>query len=335
LKRVAFFVEEDKLNNAGTNSGSKIPLELIFHEVHEHGVSISDQWMQEVEKRSLSQVHFTKFTGPELKFPETADAARDVPAQGGRYLLLDLIQMPFITPNSVVGSKVVAQLYKEFAEMRSELNDVKVAGLGTGSIMAIFSSQKWGPVRKMEDLKGARTRSLLPIDKGIAALGAIPLHVEYLKIPHLLANGELDATILGLLPAKQFKLSEGIAPYCTVAADRTITTHPMRLSIKWETWNRLPSGVQKAVDELGPAGGDCWFATRCGPDFDAHLVAALEDIKRHGELITLTRQELDRWIKVMQPAIETTLNAAEASGLPGKRFYARMLELVRLYSDMG
>lgn len=308
------------------------PIELIFHNIHEFGIEITDMWMKEVETRTNGRVHFTKRSGEDPRAIEIADVVRDVPAEGGRYHLLDLIQTPLIFPNSTVGSKVIAQLYAEFPEMRDELSDVKIVGLGIGALMAIFSSKAWGPIRTLEDFKGARTRSLLPIDGIIEAFGAKPQHVGFLEIGHLLETGGLDATVLGMLPAKMFKLTEVAAPYCTVVESRSITMHPMRTFMRWDAWNSLPSDIQKIIEKIGPAGGDCWFAVQSGLDADNHLREALEYIRQNGELIKVPPEELTRWQQLIQPKLDSSLSAVEAKGLPGRKFFNRMIELIAKYS---
>lgn len=308
------------------------PIELVFHNIHEHGIEITDMWIKLVETQTNSRVHFTKRSGEDIKAIAAADVIRDVPAMGGRYHLLDLIQTPFIFPNSTVGSKVIAQLYAEFSELRKELSDVKVIGLGIGALMAIFSSRSWGPIRTLKDFKGARIRSLQPIDMVIKAFGAKPQHVGFLQISQLLEIGELDATVLGILPAKMFKLTERVAPYCTIVESRSITMHPMRTFMKWSAWNSLPPDIQKIIEEIGPAGGDCWFAIQSGRDADKHLQEAMEYLRENGKLIKVPREELQRWQQLIQPLRDSAIGTIEAKGLPGRKFFSRMIYLVEKYS---
>jgi TRAP-type transport system periplasmic protein len=311
---------------------STMPVELVYHDVHDHGVTIANLWINEVERRAGGRVHFTKYAGAGPQLTARADVVRDVPAEGGRYPLLDLIQIPLIFPNSKVGSRVVAQLYAEFPELRSELSGVKVVSLSIGALMAIFSSRSRGPIRTLEDLRGARIRSLLPIDKSMEALGAQTRHIEYLEISRQLARGDLDATVLGLLPALNFKLAENGAPFCTIVGDLSITMHPMRTYMKWESWNRLSPDIQAVIDGLGPAGQDCWCATQSGMDSDTALTAAINYFNQTGEIIRLSSGEQSRWLKVMQPQRMAAVELTESQGLPGRRFFARMLELVEALS---
>jgi len=92
-------------NNKPEPSPEK-PLELVFDEIHgqSSGVEITDAWIDEVEKRTNGRVHFTHYYGVDTSITEIADVIRDVPAAGGRYHLLDIIQTPFIFPNATVGS---------------------------------------------------------------------------------------------------------------------------------------------------------------------------------------------------------------------------------------
>lgn len=312
-----------------TVKSGKKPIELIFDNIHDHEVGIADLWIKEVEKRSGGIVHFIQYNGDGPKITETADVICDIPAAGGKYHLLDLVQIPFVFPKATVGSKVIAQLYAEFPELRSELSDFKIVGLGIGKMMAIFSRKSWGPVRTLEDLKGARTRSLLPIDQAIEALGAKPMHVDFLDITRLLEIGELDATVLGLVPAKTFHLAERAAPYCTIAGNLSITMHPMRTFMKWESWNKLPTDIQRIIDGLGPSGQDCWFAARKAPGSDRYLQEALEYFAKNGRIITLAPQELERWLNILQPLRDSAIQMVESKGLPGRKFFKRMLELVK------
>ncbi len=305
---------------------------MIFHDMHDHGVKIAEHWINEVELRSHGGVHFTMFNGGGPQVTRRADVVRDVPAGGGQYPLLDLIQIPLIFPSARVGSRVISQLYSEFSELQRELGDVKVVGLSTGALMAIFSGQQWGPVRELEDLRGARIRSLLPIDRFMELLGAKPVHVDYLDIAPQLESGELDAAVLGLLPGKMFKLAEKGAPYCTIAGDLSITMHPMRIYFKWDSWNKLPEDVRGVIDLLGPAGADCWVARQSGLESDSVLKDALDYFQEKGELIRLSASEQFRWLEAMQPQRRAAVDYTENLGLPGQKFFNRMLELAGLMS---
>jgi TRAP-type C4-dicarboxylate transport system substrate-binding protein len=311
---------------------SEKPIELVIHNIHEHGVAIMDMWMQEVVKRTGGRVRFRKSSGEDPAAIQAADLVRDVPATGESYPLLNLVQVPFVFPSSTVGSQVIARLYAEFTELREELSDVKVVGLGLGALMAIFSSRAWGPIKTLENFRDARIRSLPMIDGVLEAFGARPVHVGWFEMPRLLETGRLDAVVLGVLPARMFRLSEGAAPYCTLAGKESITMHPMRLYMKWETWNRLPPDIGKIIEEIGPSGADCWYAVRSGRDADAHLREALDDIRQKGELIEVSGKELQRWHRLVKPVMEANVSNVESRGLPARRFFDRMNQLVEEYS---
>ena len=318
--------------NADSKDSQEKPLELVFHNIHDHGVEIVDMWMDEVSTRSNGKVRFAKSSGEDAGAIKAADLVRDVTAMGDRYPLLNLVQIPFIFPSSTVGSRVVAQLYAEFPELRSELSDVKVVGLGLGALLAIFSSKAWGPIRTVEDFKGARTRSLTQIDGVVEALGGKPVHVGWFEMPHLLETGELDALVLGVLPGHMFKLADGAAPYCTLTGKTSITMHPMRIYMKLDSWNKLPYDIGKVIEGIGPAGKNCWFAVQSGIDADKHLSEALDYIKQKGELIEVAPEELERWRRMIQPEMDLVVNQVEARGLPAKKFLDRMKALVTEYS---
>lgn len=308
------------------------PVELIFHNIHDHGTDIGDMWMTEIVKRSGGKIVFKTTIGDDPDLLEAADIVRDVPAFAERYPLLNLVQFPFIFPNSMVGSRVTAQLYEEFPELRSELNDVKVLGIGTGAPMAMFSSLAYKKILKLEDLISARIRSISIMDDIFRAFGAVPQHVGWFDMSKFLKSGELDAALLGIIPAHVFKLADDVAPYCTITGERSITMHPMRIYMKWETWNRLPDTIRDVVNGLGPSGANCWYAVHNGNDSDTHLIKALEYFGQKGVITYLTQDELVRWERIMQPVTDSILNEYEKRGLPARSFITRMEELVDKFS---
>lgn len=306
---------------AGTES--RQPITLVFHNIHEHGVGIIDRWITEVERRTGGRVRFTKTGGEDPGLIRAADVVRDVPAAAAQYPLLGLVQLPLLFPDATTGSRVLAQLYEEFAELREELNDHKIAGLSIGAAMAIFTTPAWGPVKTVDGLKGARIRSLPVIDGALRALGADPVHVPYLDIAGQLRDGRLDATVLGILPARQFRLADGTAPYCLMTGRTSITMHPMRTYLKWESWNGLPEDCRDVIDGLGPSGAGCWFARESGRDADAYFAEALDEF----ETTTFTPQQVEQLRGIIEPEVNRVLMAVEAQGRPARRFYARMREL--------
>ncbi len=304
-------------------------VKLVFHNIHNHGTDIAELWMNELESRSEGRVSFRKTEGNEQKLINDADIVRDVPASDSSYPLLNLVQIPFIFPSSSVGSRVIAQLYAEFPELRRELNDNKVLGLGTGALMAVFSNKSKGPIRTLEDFKGARIRSLSLMDSIFMALGATPVGVGWFDMDRMLGAGEIDAVFLGIMPSFVFKLAEGSAPYCTITGSKSISMHPMRIYMKWDIWNSLPPDIRDIIGGLGPSGADCWYAVQNGGDSDNHLKEALEYIRQNGEIIEVREEEIRRWDKVIQAEVEAIIDGVENRGLPARRFYTRMLELVR------
>jgi TRAP-type C4-dicarboxylate transport system substrate-binding protein len=315
-----------------TRASAEKPIELVIHNIHEHGNQILDLWMQEVATRSGGRVKFRKTTGEDPAVIKAADIVRDVPVAEDRYPLLNLIQIPFIFPGSRTGSRVIAQLYQEFPALRQELSDVKVVGLGIGALLAIYSSSAWGPIRTLQDFQGARTRSLPLIDAVLSAFGAQPRQVGWFDMTRLLKSGELDALVLGVIPAHNWKLADGLAPFCTLTGKTAITMHPMRIYMPWESWNRLPADIQTIIEGIGPAGSDCWYAVNNGRDSDAHLDEALDYIRQKGHLYTLADSELEAWRQLALPISDHIIAAVEAKGLPARQFFNRLKELVARYA---
>ncbi|HJX13725.1 MAG TPA: hypothetical protein VJ377_09415 [Dehalococcoidales bacterium] len=316
--------------SAGIAKNSRIELVFAYWGVGAEA-GMNEVWIDEVVRRTGGRLSFKKVTRGTPTLPVKADVFNDCPAAGGKYHLLDLIQTPFIFTNSAVGSRVVAQLYAEFKELRDELGEVKIVGIGTGALMGLFASRSWGPISSLESFKGARTRSLGPIDKALEALGARPEHPHFLEIGDLLEKGKLDAAVfgLGLGEARGWAAQ---APYCTLAGELSISMHPMRIYMTWEAWNGLPPDIQKVIDSLGPSGADGWYAAQNGIVFDKTIPTAREYIRKNGEFITLAPEELSRWVEALQPVREAAIEAVEKKGKPGREFFKRMLELIKKFN---
>ena len=139
---ISLIKSESRFMHKNTDKTSnKKSIELLFHNIHDHSTKIMDMWMNKIETRTRGRVRFAKSVGESIALITAADVVRDVPAMSSRYPLLNLVQVPFVFSSSTVGSRVIAQLYSEFSELRDELSDTKIVGLGTGALMAIFSSK--------------------------------------------------------------------------------------------------------------------------------------------------------------------------------------------------
>lgn len=198
--------------------------------------------------------------------------------------------------------------------------------------MAIFSSRSYKKILEADDIVGTRIRSISIMDEIFRTFRAIPQHVGWFDMSKLLRSGELDAALLGIIPAHMFKLADDAAPYCTITGTKSITMHPMRIYMKWDTWNRLPNNIRDVFNELGPSGANCWYAVQNGNDSDTHLVEALEYFRQKGVVISITKEELARWERIIQPVIDSLLDKYEKKGLPARRIISRMKELGDLYS---
>jgi len=97
--------------------------------------------------------------------------------------------------------------------------------------------------------------------------------------------------------------------------------------MKWESWKKLPKDYQTIIDDLGPAGADCWFARESGIDADAHFDSALEEF----DVTVFTDDQVAEVRDIIRPEVDDVLDAVEGRGLPGRRFYERMTELTAEY----
>jgi TRAP-type C4-dicarboxylate transport system substrate-binding protein len=145
-------------------------------------------WCDRVEQLSGGAVKFDKFPGEALvKASELYEACRDNVVQGGDFApAFEAGQIPLGTikelPFLFKDLDTTHAMWRKF--MDAGFNDYfNSFGIHIVSDMSIdpfvfWSSKKWGPIRRLEDLKGCKVRA--PggdISQAIKAMGGIPISI--------------------------------------------------------------------------------------------------------------------------------------------------------------
>lgn len=275
------------------------------------------EWAKEVEKQTKGAVKVTVFAGGTLT---PATQCYDGVVKGisdigmavlsytpGRFPLMEVIDMPLGFKNGAQATRLINAFYKKFQP--KELDDTKVMFLmahGPG----IVNSKK--PVTKLEDLKGMKIRCTGTSSKIVTHLGATPVAMPQTEAYDALQKGVVDGVMSPIETAKGWKFAE-VVKYHTMNYGSAYSLGFFVVMNKAK-WNALPKDVQVAIEKINQE----WIE-KSARAWDQSDKDGLEYTKSKGnQIITLSKQEEERWTKLVHPILEEYVSAMKAKGLPGE-----------------
>lgn len=291
---------------------------------------IIQKWADEVESRTDGKVEVEVFYSGSLLGAENmfegiesgvADMGLTLPShEPGRFPLLeisDIVQYP----SSEVASQVIYDLAEEYPP--EPLDRFKVVTFFTSSPHYI---QSVDPIRNLEDMKGKQLRIPGGLTPMLEKFGASPAGTPQNEVPEALQTGIIEGNVSSKDVLKDLKLAE-IVNYVT---DYPFSVANLTMVMNQEKWDSLPEDVQEVIDELSREISDYG-----GLLFDEHAEVAEEwSIENEGlEVLELSEEEREKWLKISTEAREDKIDAALEKGLPAEEYVDRMNELIEKYSQ--
>ncbi len=172
-----------------------------------------------MEELSNGRIKFDKFPGQTLvKAPDCFEAVKDGITQAGILTIpyeAGLISLPTIKelPFSYVDYDTHHLMWLEF--MKVGLQDyfhsygIHVVTDMTLSPYSFWTSKKWGPIKRLEDLKGCKIRS--PggyMSKAVKAMGGVPVAIPSPEAYTAMERGTLDCLTMPEASNIAFRLHE-------------------------------------------------------------------------------------------------------------------------------
>jgi TRAP-type C4-dicarboxylate transport system substrate-binding protein len=128
-----------------------------------------------------------------------------------------------------------------------------------------------------------------------------------------LRRGVVDASMAPMESLNTWKWGE-VVKFTTEDFGASYSTAMFAVMNK-EKWNSLPPDIQKIIDQLNQE----WI-DRSGRGWDEIDKAGREAmLKRGNKIITLSKEENDRWAKAVQPLLDEYVSSMKAKGLPGEQ----------------
>ena len=169
------------------------------------------------------------------------------------------------------------------------------------------------PIRTLEDLKGMKIRTPSAAQSAqLEALGAIPIDMPANQIYNNLDRGVIDASMIPMSAALDFKLIE-VAKYFTV--DAPLGRSPFLVAMNRARYEKLPANLKKVIDDTT----GLKLSLKGADTYDKKNDEALAEAKKTREVISLSRagtEALGEALQADDPAARSA--AGEKAGLPAR-----------------
>jgi TRAP-type transport system periplasmic protein len=222
--------------------------------------------------------------------------------------MMALTELPGMAESGADGTRKLWANFDRF--LAREYQYARVLMLWNSDTASIMSKSK--PVRTLDDMRGLKIRTPSAAQSAqLETLGAIPIDMPANQIYNSLDRGVVDAAMIPMSAAVDFKLIE-VARYFTINAP--LGRSPFLVAMNRARYDKLAPDLKKAIDDstglkLSLKGADT---------YDEQNNAALAAARKDREVITLSAQERQRWVDAFKPLINRKVEEAEKAGLPGR-----------------
>jgi TRAP-type C4-dicarboxylate transport system substrate-binding protein len=276
-------------------------------------------WSQEVARLSNNKLTVRLFPAmqlggrpPEL-YRQTVQGITDLCFTLPGYTSADfpmmaLTELPGTADSADDGTRKLWAHFDKF--LARDFKETKVLMLWNSDTASLMSKSK--PLHTLDDLKGLKIRTPSAAQSAqLEALGATPIDMPVTQIYNNLDRGVIDASMIPMSAALDFKLIE-VARYYTVEAP--LGRSPFLVAMNRSRYERLPSDLKKVIDDTTGLN----LSLKGAATYDKKNRQALDAAKKDREVIVLSPQERDRWIKAFKPMIAKKVEEGEKAGLPAR-----------------
>jgi TRAP-type transport system periplasmic protein len=292
------------------------------------------RWGEKLEKASNGRLAFKHFPSSQMgPTPQMYDLARTGQAEisfflhgatPGRFLLTELVQLPYVVGSAEIGTKVLNDRELRSKYLDAEHKGVKVLMLLTHQPGNVHTTKK--PIRSADDMRGMRIRFSGPVIRDfIAKLGGTPVGVQPTEQLEQLQKGGLDGVFIDYGGAGvAFKMG-GTIKYST---EMYSYVSSFGIGMNPDFYGRLPADLRKLIDEsvvgVEKEMGEGWDAL---DDIGKKLL-----VDAGAQPIKLSPQENTRFRKVGAEVTEAKLKELEGKGLPARAVFKTMQSLSEKHS---
>lgn len=191
--------------------------------------------------------------------------------------------------------------------------------------MGYFATTK-KPLRTLEDCQGVK---MLGVGEWIAArekaLGMIPTQMAPMDMMPALQKGVLDGSTVMPFLLRDFQMGAFLKYLTDVSCSLSSWAAVMNL----DTWNNLPADIQKTIEDVSLEHqnkiDDLYWAM-----VEERIGSAPSEFGI--EIISLSEQEVARWVNAEAGVREDFVKSLEARGLPGQKLMEDYMALEKKYA---
>jgi TRAP-type C4-dicarboxylate transport system substrate-binding protein len=270
-------------------------------------------------------------TPPQL-FDQAKDGVADIvftlPGYtAGRFPIMEVFELPFMTPNAEAASKAAWDFYVKYAQQ--EFAAVKPLWFNTHDNGYVHTRER--QVKTLADLKGLKLRApTRQTNRMLAAFGAAPVGMPVPQVADALSKGTIDGYVLPWEVIPAFKLHELTKYESETDPGRpALYTATFIFAMNKAKYESLPADLKAVIDrnsglEASANAGRIWDAS--APP------ARKQAVDRGNVFYTIPASELDHWMRAAQPLYDDWVKEMNAKGLNGKQMLDDARALIAKYA---
>jgi len=287
-------------------------------------------WAEEIEKRTDGQLKIKFYLSQTLvatrdSYDAVVNGIADISWfftgwAKGRFPLLEVMDLPYLTKSTFAGSHVMTQLYEKFPEIQNELKDVQPLWFWTTMPYEIHTSKK--PIKSLADMKGMKFASNPGARLALEAAGAVAVPMGTPNIYQTVEKGVTDGCAAAWGSFKAFKFAEVTKYHTNVHLGGMGTFFVMNK----EKWNGLSEEFQKVIKAV---------TAEMMPDLTSEVVTKEGELGRKQatdlgqDIFDLSEEERVEWVKSGEVVYQKWVNDMEAKGLPGRAVLDEAIKLMK------
>ncbi len=306
------------LSNIGFAQTKTLRMANWVPPVHHMTLTLKN-WIAEVDKATGGTLKIN-LLGPGLAKPPgqydivkngVVDFAWGVAAYTpGRFPMMRVLELPFLSPNAETGSAGLWEWYEKHGFEKKEFSDTKLIALFVHGPGLLHSKKE---IRTLEDLKGVKLRvgggGVAMSDK----LGAVPVAMSATKAHESLQRGITQGALFPWEAIKGFRLEKLVSYHLKVPGG--LYTTPFFLIMNKKSWEMLSDEHKAALNKVSGH----WGSRFIGKHWDAADKAGMKVAESTGNKIsTIDPAELKRWSEKIQFITDDWIKKAGAAGYDGK-----------------
>lgn len=244
----------------------------------------------------------------------------------GRFPVMEVFELPFITRTAAAGSQAAWDFYLKYGQ--KEFAGVKPLMFAVHDDGYVHTRDK--QVKVMADLKGLKMRAPTRMtNKLLAALGATPVAMPLPQVPEAISKGVIDGFLLPWEVIPSVKLHEMVKYHSeTDPKSPALYTAVFVMAMNQAKYDALPADLKAIVDKNSGA----VLSATAGRIWDESQAAGRKPAVDRGNVFyTIPGSELEHWVKASAPLYDEWVASMDKKGMNGKQMLQDARDLLAKY----